>query len=73
MFMSGDVLKIESTNPQLIGGSIGIFNMMGQQVTIYQISKQPENSISLNLINGMYVARVFYDNKPQTQRIVIAR
>jgi hypothetical protein len=73
MFMSGDVLKIESNNPQLIGGSIGIFNLMGQQVAMYQISKQTENSISLNLPNGMYLARVFYDHKPQTQRIVIAR
>jgi hypothetical protein len=73
MLISGEVLKIESNNPQLIGGSIGIFNLMGQQVAIYQISKQTENSIRLNLPNGMYLARVFYDNKPQTQRIVIAK
>jgi hypothetical protein len=73
VFMSGDVLKIESNNPHLIGESVGIFNLMGQQVAMYQISKQTENSISLNLPNGIYLARVFYDNKPQSQRIVIAK
>ena len=71
--MTNDVLNIESSEPQLLGETVGIYNTMGQQVATYRISKQTESSMRLNLAAGVYLVRVFYDNKPQTQRIIIGR
>ena len=73
IFMANDVLNIESSEPQLLGETVGIYNTMGQQVATYRISKQTESSMRLNLAAGVYLVRVFYDNKPQTQRIIIGR
>jgi len=73
IFMTNDVLNIESSEPQLLGETVGIYNTMGQQVATYRISKQTESSMRLNLAAGVYLVRVFYDNKPQTQRIIIGR
>ncbi len=70
VYTTNNVLKIDCTEPQLLGRTVGIFNLTGQQVAVYQISPQNENSINLNLKAGIYLVRIFYDNKPQTQRII---
>ncbi len=43
IFMTNDVLNIESSEPQLLGETVGIYNTMGQQVATYRISKQTES------------------------------
>jgi hypothetical protein len=68
--MANGVLTIGCDEPQLLGESVGIYNTMGQQVATYRISGQNENSIHVNLKTGVYLVRIFYDNKPQTQRII---
>jgi len=66
-----NTIYLSCNNPLLLGKNLDFFNINGQRVSTVHIQSSAMNSFSLQLKNGIYICRFFYDEKWQTQRILL--
>jgi hypothetical protein len=69
IFTTQNTIHLECSKPELLGEKVEIFNLSGQLIKTAKTERLHSNSISINLLPGIYFCRYVFDKKKQTQRI----
>jgi hypothetical protein len=66
-------IVVSCNQPQLLDSSLEVYNLLGQLVGKYELSRQRINTIENSLIDGIYLVRLYVNNTPVTEQIILRK
>ena len=71
IYASAKMITIESEQSMLLGESLNIYNIQGQQLINIRLNNNSTQSYELKLNEGVYLIHCTYNGKAYTQKIIL--